>query len=519
MEKDPTSSKDIFTSVTRKTFVIMMNSALLGVIGLISFYYIANQVSVSDYGMVISAMAFAGLFSLISDLGFGSAHIKRVSEGQDLGRCIGTYFAVKIVLILAFVISVIAGLFFWTYVLGRGFETKSDIYMILIMIIYFVATQLSSVGTQTIIAKVETTKQQLLSLIPAIIQLFATLYVVLFAYDLYIFGLTWVLGAMVQMLISFFFLMRFPIRPPSKEIFKSYSKFVIPLLFTVGISQLPTTMDKLLIKLFWNNYEVGIYSGGARFSIYLTQMALGLGLILLPTISSLSYKKDLAKVKSVMYSAEHLISLVMAPACAIIMVLALPIVTILGDVQYTDSYIVLVPYAIWGYIRSLAYPYGNMILGMDHPWVNTGISTFYVALIMIFYIIFIPPSIFGIPFLGMGAVGAAMALLITEMITTTITRYFSYKYAKAAVNTVIIKHIIAASIVGVILYGYQQFLPAERFYMLAAYGFAGMIIYFFIVLLIKGITNEEIRVFKTALSPLNIAKYMRDELQNKEQRK
>lgn len=515
MEKDTTSSKAIFTSVTRKTFVIMMNSVLLGVIGLISFYYIANLVSVSDYGMVISAMAFAGLFSLISDLGFGSAHIKRVSEGQDLGRCIGTYFAVKIVLMIAFVLSVFAGLFFWTYVLGRGFETKSDIYMILIMIIYFVATQLSSVGTQTIIAKVETTKQQLLTLIPATIQLFATLYVVIFAYDLFLFGLTWVLGAMVQMLISVFFLRRYPIKPPSMMIFKSYSRFVIPLLFMVGIGQLPTTMDKLFIKLFWNNYEVGIYSGGARFSIYLVQMSLGLGLILLPTISALSYKKDLAKVKTVMYSAEHLISLIMAPACAIVMVLALPIVTIMGDIQYTDSYLVLVPYTIWGYVRSLSIPYGNMILGMDHPWVNTGISTFYVALMMILFIVFIPTSLFGVPLLGMGAVGAAMAILITELITLVVTRYFSYKFAKAPVNLVIIKHIIAATIVGAILYGYQHFLPVERFYMLMAYGFGGMILYFFIILLIKGITDEEIQIFINALHPINIAKYMGDELQNK----
>ena len=76
----------------------------------------------------------------ITNLGFVNAHIKRVSEGKDLGRCIGTFLSVKFVLIASALFILISSLFIWTNVLGRGFETSEHLQAIYIILFFRVSS-------------------------------------------------------------------------------------------------------------------------------------------------------------------------------------------------------------------------------------------------------------------------------------------------------------------------------------------------------------------------------------------
>jgi len=61
------------------------------------------------------------MFNVIADLGFSAAHVKRISEGKDLGECIGTYATIKILLTVVMVALVISGIAIWKYVLHNEF--------------------------------------------------------------------------------------------------------------------------------------------------------------------------------------------------------------------------------------------------------------------------------------------------------------------------------------------------------------------------------------------------------------
>jgi len=70
-------------------------------------------------------MGFVGLFNFIADLGFSSAHVKRISEGKDLGECIGTFATIKILLTVIMVALVIGGIAIWKYVLYKNKSVQS----------------------------------------------------------------------------------------------------------------------------------------------------------------------------------------------------------------------------------------------------------------------------------------------------------------------------------------------------------------------------------------------------------
>ena len=73
---------------------------------------VARVVGPQVLGIVAYAVAFVGLFASLSDLGFGSAHVKRVSEGWDVGQCMGMMWLAKAVALATMTVTVVLALVF-----------------------------------------------------------------------------------------------------------------------------------------------------------------------------------------------------------------------------------------------------------------------------------------------------------------------------------------------------------------------------------------------------------------------
>ncbi len=517
------SDGQMLTGITRKTLLIMINFVLLGVIGMISWKCVASFMPppvegiTNEVGLVTFAMGFAGMFSFITNLGFGAAHVKRISEGEDVGKCIGTFLAIQGVLILIFVTTVVGAIVIWKYVLGRGFESNEQVYLVYIILGYFIANNLSSVGLQTFAAKVEIAKNQLAVLGAAIIQLIVTVIVVTSTDNVYLYAVTFVAGGVTNLIISFYYLFKFRIRRPSYRIFKSYLSFALPIFVVSALATLPTNIDKVMIQLFWSSTEGAIYLGGQKFSIYLLQIPAGLGMILFPTFSTLKSKNKRKQIKSLIYYSEKLITMVMAPICALFFVLALPIVTLLGSDGYSESYMILQPLAIWGFFRSLSAPYRNLIMGVGKPGILAVISVIGVGTIIGFNLIFIPTDIqfLGLKMLGLGSKGAAYATLISALVTFVLFRIFAYRYEKVLINIKIARFILVALIMGCSIYLLNDIVPADNYLLLILYSALGGVIYLVILFPMGAFTRRDIELFGNVINPLVMIKYIKEELLNK----
>jgi len=130
--------------IGRKTFLIIMSSYLTHIIGLVGVVILAKVwagYAVDALGIIGFAMSFVALFGVISELGFGQAHIKRISEGKDLGTCIGTYIAIKIFLTAIFVTLIFAAIFIWRNYLNGGFTDATTESIIHVFILYKILQQ------------------------------------------------------------------------------------------------------------------------------------------------------------------------------------------------------------------------------------------------------------------------------------------------------------------------------------------------------------------------------------------
>ena len=144
--------------IARKSAFIIFVQLLNGILGFVGLKFIALYMEPWEYGVVGFAYGFVALFSIFGDLGFGAAHVKRISEGKDVGKCVGTFAATKLILTGILASVTILSIILWRFVFGRGFESPVHEQVVYILLFYFVLASLSQVFTTTFSAKKKSLK-------------------------------------------------------------------------------------------------------------------------------------------------------------------------------------------------------------------------------------------------------------------------------------------------------------------------------------------------------------------------
>ena len=102
--------------IARKSALIILIQLLNGLIGFVGLKFIALYMQPWEYGVVGFAYGFVALFSIFGDLGFGAAHVKRISEGKDEGTCTATFAGIKLILTGILASAAILSIFIWRFV-------------------------------------------------------------------------------------------------------------------------------------------------------------------------------------------------------------------------------------------------------------------------------------------------------------------------------------------------------------------------------------------------------------------
>ncbi|PNX49585.1 MAG: hypothetical protein BV457_01145 [Thermoplasmata archaeon M9B1D] len=183
--------------IARKSALYITIQLLNGIIGFIGLKFIALYMQPWEYGVVAFAFGFVTLFSIFGDLAFGSAHIKRISEGKDLEKCVSTYAVIKITLTGLLASITILSIAIWRYVFGRGFETPLHEQAIYLLLAYYVLYNLSQVFTITFNAKKEIAKVQIPTLLFTLTRVFITIFVAYFGLGILALAYTYILGEII----------------------------------------------------------------------------------------------------------------------------------------------------------------------------------------------------------------------------------------------------------------------------------------------------------------------------------
>jgi O-antigen/teichoic acid export membrane protein len=493
----------------------MVMAGIGGLLGYVSLYFITNYMTKESFGILAFALSFTTIFAVFKKLGYESAHIKKVSEGQDLGECVGTFIFIKIILTIVYILVILGSLYIWTDVMGRGFESDEHLIAIYIMIFFTIITSFTEVMKQTFMARKEIALDQISTFLGTVMRVVATIIVAISGQGTIELVFTYIIGETTVLIVAGLFFTKIPIKKPTIDMLKKYSKFALPVVIMSSIALIITNIDKVFIQIFWGAEEVADYFAVYKLVTFLIIIEASVGLLLFPTYSELHAKKDKKQIKELVVKGERYLSMTSFPLVFFMIALPYPIITILLDPKYETAIPIMQILPLWALLSIISRSYGPMLLGIDRPWLATILSVVRVGMNIGLNLILIPIDIkiIGMPGFGLGGTGAAIATVCTGIFGFIYLRAMAWHLIKLKWNPApMIKHFFAAVIMVAALYYISSIFDIVRWYQLIIVFLVAMGIYFGILYLIREFKKEDYNFFMDTLNPKKMFVYIKEEL-------
>ena len=277
------------------------------------------------------------------------------------------------------------------------------------------------------------------------------------------------------------------VKIPDFSKLKSYLHFGLPLVPSTIFAWIAASSDRYVIVYFLGIAPVGIYSAAYNISQAAIYMFLApISFVLFPTLSRLYDDKKMEEVKThLSYSLKYFLMFAI-PVAFGVSILAKQILAILATSEFVPTGSVVIPFVALSTVLSGIYSIIGIILILVKKTKIYGLIWGMAALTNLsLNIVFVP---------YIGIMGAAIATLITCAIATIVTMHISFRYLKFDIGwSFVFKSITASVIMTLIIWKLN---PIATLNVLVSIG-VGAVVYFVILVLLKGIKREEVGFLKS----------------------
>ncbi|NJO92342.1 MAG: oligosaccharide flippase family protein [Chloroflexia bacterium] len=388
-------------------------------------------------GTVAWALAYVQMLGFIADLGLGTAHIKMISEGKDLDKCIGTFIFLKLSASFLYFLVFMGNYLFQKFILGNEFESQTHEYVVFISLGMLMLQDIQTIASSTFAGKTEQAKQDIPYMIRGIMfQIFRVVIVLLGGKAVALAFGNLAAGILIFPFYVYLF-KKYPIGKFDKTLAKQYLKIAAPVLILGAATTLTNTIDKVLLQEFADSEQVGYYTAGFRVGGFILLISRSMSLLFFPMFSAAVAKGDFNYIKEKIFKFERFSFLFILPVVILITLYAEDVVMILLGDQYTPSIKIMAIVTVALFLDVFNTPYGNVITGLGKFKLVAVIS---IANLMVYagLLLFFLTN----KELDHGSQGVAYSLLIVNTLVGITYRYFSTRATKVIDNKMAIKFIL-----------------------------------------------------------------------------
>jgi len=506
----------VISILARKSLLILLNNVIGGVLGFITLAIIARELGADDLGVLGFGLSFLGMFTFIANLGFDSAHNKRVSEGEDLGSCMGAYVTIKIILTLIMTAVALFVIVIYSYFFD-GFSSSDEEAVVFILLAYYILWSLSLIPITTFNSQRKQAKAQIPSIVEFLVRAPLIIFLVLSGFGIVYVALSYVAGAVVLSGLGLIFLRGYPISRPDVRILRKYGNFALPMSIIAMITTMYLYVDKVMIGFFLNTEEVGYYYGAQRIIMFVVVSAAAVAILLFPTISSHHAKGEISAINQLISSSERYLSMLIFPVVCLVIALRDPIVElILGD-GFKDSGLILAFLSMYALLAILNKPYSQVLTGMGRTRLAVTITGFIFLVNFLLNLMLIPEDLFGMTLIGLGGAGAALATVIADsgrfVLVRRETRHLIGRTFDPLTHG---KHLVASAIAAMAIFGANLLVSSDILvYLVIPELFIGLGIYLLILVAMREFTRDDYDFFMEMIHPVKMGGYMLSEIKEK----
>jgi len=509
--------------MSHRAALSVANSVIGAVLGTAALVFIAKNMGAGVLGILGYAMATIGILSFFSDFGMGSVHVLHIKSGEDVGKCVGAYAAIRLVLlgIFAAITLVIIEISKNGWMGGNAPITHSMADSMYVFLVYYFLMGICQIATHTFDALDKAAAVYVPSILEFIVRVSFIIYVATSALGdsgqgPALLASAYAVGVICSTLLAAFFMAQTKISRPDRAVMMKYIRSLAPVFVVSMVIILDLYLDKAVVGYFWGTEELGLYFGVQKMAVFVGVFSLSVATLILPSVTTYMFRKDSAATWDIVNQAERYVSLVVIPTAAFYLLFGTEILKVFLTDDFASIVRTMDVLVISASVLALVLPLRSIIAGTGKPatlfWMGMG-GLFLQFVLML---ILVPDRVFGIEMFGLKSMGAAVAVLVGSVYYFFLLRYMAWKTGHIMSNSRSFKHLLAAIIMVASMYVVDWlFIPTIDWIALVLLAVVGFFTYGISAYLLGEADASDYRYFRTLLNPRGSIEYVVNELLGK----
>lgn len=489
---------------------LVFGNSILGLVsGFAVIWLIGRSLGPEALGIIAFGLSATGLIGLLGNLGLSQTHVKIAAEGREFPECIGAFLLLQIVLNILILLVALAG----TPLILSRYQADERIVLAL-MLAALLLGNLIKVPDTTFAARQETVKQQMPPLLANIGFVFIVWAALYLRWGVVGVALAYVLKAAVWSLWSFWMFRGYPIHWPQRRHLIRYLRFSLPLMAATIMGVVAINIDSIMIRTAWGTEELGYYYVAQRVVLGFSLLADAISIVLMPAMSAQHTSKQMGPLMVMTSRSQRYLVLIALPPAVVTVSLARPFLALLFGQQFVGATTALQLLTIYAFFRIVNQPYSDLIMASGKATTVGRIGVVFAVAALVLYPILIPKDLFGWPVFGLGAAGAAAALVVGILVNFVLFWYNVRRLYGRKIQPLSFQPIILSLPIGVALYLAAQYWSAG-FLQLITLSVIGLILGYggFISTGLLGASDLAL-LFQT-INPKGILRYVASEIRSK----
>ena len=472
---------NLSSKIAYNTIIQLVGKVISTILGLISLAMMARYLGQAGFGLYITIITYVSFFAIIADLGLTLVTVQMISRPEvEENKVLNNLFGLRLISIIIFLgLAPIISIFLpYPSFIKIG---------IIIAALSFLFPALNQVLIGLFQKKLRMDKAVIAETASRLLLVIGIWFVLVSNRGLL--GILWVTvaSAALNFAISYALATNYFILKPSFDlkiwqeiIFKSW-----PLAITIVLNLLYLKTDTLILSFIKSPGEVGLYGAAYRIIDVLTTLPFMFAGIILPILTLSWFEEKKEYFNSVLQKSFDLMAIFSIPIIAGTLVMAKPLLVLVAGNDFADSGTVLkiLIFALVAIFLGCMFAHAVIAIDRQRKMIS---SYIFVSLTSVILYVFLIPKF--------SYFGAAAVTIYSELAIAILSAYVVWKYTKFIPNFKIVKKTLLASfIIWLILY----FVPEYFYYTwlgLTTSSIVAVIIYFFSLYLIKGITKNDLKI-------------------------
>jgi O-antigen/teichoic acid export membrane protein len=503
--------------IGRKTLLLFGRTVMTGLLNMLATAAVARLMGPEALGTIGYLIGVVGMLSFVSDLGYSQAYIRRISDQEEFARHTSTFALVKVflALVLGLVVMVTPAV---SQRLGHPLlADPAHLIPYYLIGLFYISSHLSTVFQRTFEARLEAAKLTLVGLGATFLSVAAQVLVAWRGWGLAALSAAVALEGVGALLIGLLLFRGYPLHRPSLSFLRDYTAYAWPQMVLIFITTLSSNVDRAILGNLGGTAEVGYYVGVFGVLSLSNEMVRAAMRLFFPRVSQDAARADIDSMRQRLKGALKYLLLIIVPAVASTVLLREPLVRIYLGKKFLPAASVASAFALSVIPSIISRPYRQVLFAVEQHRDLITVRMLGLAVLVAACGLFVPTSLFGMSAAGLGALGAALAIVLKETAECLCAIYLSARHVGISLWKGMLWFLLAGSLmVGVGLAALLPFPePGLALQILATV--LGLAVYLILLYTAGQLRRAEVSLLLDVLHPLEVWRYIRSELGTVEQ--